>query len=67
MSAPAEKPTLVVTSSTSDVEVEGNVTLTASFVDAEGEAVTVNDPQITWSYTGDVVTLPETKPAPLSL
>ena len=61
VSAPAEKPTLVVTSSTSDVEVEGNVTLTASFVDAEGEAVTVNDPQITWSYTGDVVTLPETK------
>ena len=61
VSAPAEKPTLVVSASPNTVEVEGTVTLTASFVDADNQPVNVKDPQITWSYTGDVVTLPETK------
>lgn len=61
VSVPAEKPTLVVTASSNTVEVEGTVTLTASFVDGNNKPVTVNDPQITWSYTGDVVKLPETK------
>ena len=58
---PETKPTLVVTASPATVEVEGTVTLTASFVDGDDKPVQVTDPQITWSYSGDVVELPETK------